>query len=123
MLLNFSNHPSNKWSDNQIEVACQLYGSVTDWAFPQIEPQSTTQEVQQLAQNYCAQILELAPTAVHVMGEMTFTFALVHLLQTAGIVCIASTTNRNTIDNPDGSKTLQFNFCQFRNYPPLNHAQ
>ena len=96
MLLNLSNHPSNKWIDKQTEVACQLYGSVTDLSFPQIAPNNTTQQVQQLAQD---------------------------LLQTAGIVCIASTTDRNTIDNPDGSKTLQFNFCQFRNYPQLTYAQ
>lgn len=119
MLLNLSNHPSNKWSDKQTDITCHLYGSVTDLSFPQIPPNNTTQQVQQLAQNYCTQILELAPTAVHVMGEMTFTFALVKLLQAAGITCIASTTDRNTIDNPDGSKTLQFNFCRFRDYPQL----
>jgi hypothetical protein len=55
------------------------------------------------------------PQAVHLMGEMTFTFRLVTMLQAAGIPCIASTTHR-TVEERDGKKIVQFEFVQFRPY-------
>jgi hypothetical protein len=57
----------------------------------------------------------MKPDAVHIMGEMTFTFALVNLLKEVGIKCIASTTKRN-VEEIDGKHVSTFQFVQFREY-------
>lgn len=55
------------------------------------------------------------PAAIHITGEMTFTFNLVHLLKEAGIPCIASTTER-IVTEENGKKIVQFQFIQSREY-------
>ena len=121
MLLNLSNHPTKIWSPPQLEAAQNAYESVVDLAFPQISPQATTQEVADLAKSYLKQIRTEYPnlTAVHLMGEMTFTATLVRLLQKKGILVISSTTERIVLEEKDGKKTAQFLFCQFRTYPNM----
>lgn len=117
MLLNLSNHPYNQWGKAQQQAAIVQYSSVQDLPFPTIDPSSSSQAIQQLALNYCHQIVALQPQAVHLMGEMTFTYALVQLLQAAGISCIASTSQRKVITEEHGKKTVLFEFEQFREYP------
>jgi hypothetical protein len=51
------------------------------------------------------------------MGEMTFTVALVRMLQKNHIPVVCSTTERVVIEEKDGKKTMQFSFCRFRAYP------
>ena len=115
MLLNLSNHPSDRWPDAQRRAATDLYGSIHDLPFPNVPPAATTDEVRALVEAYEARILSLDPTAVHLMGEMTFTFALVQRLQAIGIPCIASTTER-IAEERDGQKVVTFRFVQFRGY-------
>lgn len=115
MLLNLSNHPSSKWTTEQLAVAEKMYGNIKDIAFPQIPPAATKKEVRQLAKDYFLKIKENIPKAVHVMGEMTFTYALVKKLKKANITCVASTTNR-IVEEKDHKKIVQFQFVQFRAY-------
>ncbi|MBL7785187.1 MAG: hypothetical protein JNM36_04730 [Chitinophagales bacterium] len=135
MFINLSNHPSDKWSDEQREAAMALSQSlvmpnapkntkafIVDMAFPNIPPTATTQDVIDLAEKFYNNINKQGiakQSAVHIMGEMTFCFTLVGLLQQQGFLCVASTSERNTIENLDGSKTIVFNFVQFRPYPRL----
>ena len=120
MLLNLSNHPSVSWSKEQFDAAVLQYGSIEDLAFPHIAPDATTEDVTQLAQTYFEEI-DPSVSAVHLMGEMTFVYALVGLLQRAGIQVVCSTTQRTVLEEHDGKKTAQFRFVQFRAYPsPLN---
>lgn len=116
MLLNLSNHPSTSWPDKQISLANELYGEIQDMPFPQIDPLMDEAEIQALALDYLQKILALQPKAVHLMGELTFTFVLVQLLKNHGIIVIASTTHRSTVDLPDGTKNVKFEFIRFRNY-------
>lgn len=116
MLLNLSNHPSSTWPERQIQVAEKLYGPVQDMTFPQIDPYAGEQDILDLAAEYLDQVLKRQPKAVHVMGELTFTFGLVALLQSQGITCLASTTHRSTQDLPDGTKISKFEFVKFRKY-------
>jgi hypothetical protein len=115
MLLNISNHPSSRWTDQQKKTAEKQFDTIQDLAFPNIAPEATATEVQQLADEFMEEISQQSPTAVHLMGEMTFTFALVTKLKKAGIPCIASTTNR-IVEEKDGKKIVQFQFVQFREY-------
>jgi hypothetical protein len=83
--------------------------------------------VAQLAESYEAKVRALLTTecdekdAVHLMGELTFCFALLTRLQKGGIPCLTSTTQRKTVDNANGTKTVGFDFVQFREYSQLKH--
>lgn len=116
MLLNLSNHPSDKWPQRQIELAIETYGPIQDLPFPQIDPQASESDIQNLATEFLGQILDMKPKAVHLMGELTFTFELVQLLKKQGIQVVASTTHRSTVDLADGTKNVKFEFVRFRKY-------
>lgn len=126
MLLNLSNHPSIAWPDAQKETVRKGYGSVQDLAFPVINPEWEAKEVLELAQRYCAKCLDLLnqnqsdpENAVHIMGEHTFSFVLITLLQKEGVKCIASTTERISKDLGNEERQVQFHFVKFRVYPKL----
>lgn len=116
MLLNFTNHPYNKWKDNQKNSAIELYGSVKDLPFPLINPDADELDIKEEARKSLEEIIALQPDAVHIMGEMNFTFQMVFFLMKEGIPCIASTTNRIITDLPDGTQISEFNFVKFRPY-------
>jgi hypothetical protein len=115
MLLNLSNHPSSRWSPAQSQAAEETYGQVQDLPFPNIAPEASQSELKVLAEEYLEKIQAFSPTAVHIMGEMTFTYLLVDRLKAAGIPCVASTTHR-IVEEQDGKKIVQFQFIQFRPY-------
>lgn len=116
MFINLSNHPSGSWSEEQL-AAAHLYGEIMDIPFPNIEPSFTTSMVNDLADITVGTITALGKDiVVHVMGEMTFTYAVVSRLKAQGIKCIASTTERNIIMASNGQKISEFRFVQFREY-------
>lgn len=127
MLINLSNHPSDRWELPQKEAALKEFGQIVDIPFPEIQPEWDTQQVVELAGKYLLQCIQTFQDAkdntgaVHIMGEFTFTFALVSMLQQRGISCIASTTRRMVVDNPDGSRNVQFDFIRFREYPVFSN--
>jgi len=120
MLINISNHPHEGWQPAQRKAA-KAYGNIIDIPFPTIPPKATTAEVETMAVEYLNDILNLIryyhnpPTVVHLMGEMTFTSALVGKLRAQGIPCVASTSKRISTVNGDTKKTT-FKFIQFRPY-------
>lgn len=118
LLFNLSNHPVATWSQEQLEAA-KPYGDVVDMPFPVIEPESGSDTIDEIAETYALQIIEKASDSsvtVHIMGEMTFTYALVSRLKDQGIRCIASTTERNVVEESEGKKLSEFKFVQFREY-------
>ncbi|MBO4773879.1 MAG: CRISPR-associated protein [Bacteroidales bacterium] len=118
MFLNLSNHPSANWSAEQTEAATRLYGEVIDLPFPAVNPAGDEAYIADLADEYCQKVLALAEgknITVHLMGEMTLTFAILKRLQAYGIPCVASTTRRETMEE-NGVKTSVFKFVKFRNY-------
>lgn len=114
MLLNLSNHPFSSWSAEQIEAA-HSYGRIVDMPFPNIDPKASADLVLILAERFLVEIRKIDPNAIHVMGEMTFTFALVRLLQKVGYLCLAATSER-MVSEYDGKKIITFQFVQFRPY-------
>ena len=117
MFINLTNHPSERWSKEQLNAARQ-YGEVIDLPFPIIEPNFTREDVLHIVKVYVEMIegIKDDDTVVHVMGEMTFTYNLANTLKEEGITCLASTTERNTIMTSDGKKISEFKFVQFREY-------
>lgn len=117
-LLNFSNHPSKYWGQEQLEAARE-YGDIKDVPFPVVSPDANHDEIQYLANLYVDEILSYANEhhiTVHVMGELTLTFLVVSLLKERGIECIASTTERSTEFISDNKKISDFHFVRFRKY-------
>lgn len=121
MLINLSNHPSENWSRRQKLAAEKKYGKVVDLAFPKINPETSSAQIKNKAGKYLDRCLRLIDKssgetcAVHVMGESTFTFALVTELKQNNITCVASTTDRN-VSETSSSKTSYFAFVRFREY-------
>lgn len=116
MFINLTNHPSSGWSQEQLNAAKE-YGEIIDLSFPIIEPFYTKAEVDELADITIEGIADLdSNPVVHVMGEMTFTYAIVVRLKARGISCVASTTERLVKMMPDGKKISEFKFVQFREY-------
>lgn len=118
MFINFTNHPSSKWGAAQTEAA-NKFGMVHDLPFPVVPEVASHEDIQDLAASYLKSIEQMAqetPCVIHIMGEMTFTYAMVNLLKSHGYTCIASTSKRIVEELPDGSKNVKFEFCQFREY-------
>ena len=115
MLLNLSNHQYASWSKPQQEQAIVRFERVEDLPFPSVNPYMSSSELDVLVEEYAQKVRSLNPAAVHVMGEMTFTFRLVSMLKVKGILCLASTTER-VASVEDNVKTSHFKFVQFRSY-------
>lgn len=118
LFINLSNHPSGSWSESQLKVAAE-YGNIVDLPFPQVNEDGDEKYIEDLVDTYFAKVIELSgniPCTIHLMGELNFSFALVNKLKGMGYNCIASTTKRNVIELPDGSKNVAFEFCRFRKY-------
>ena len=123
MLINLSNHPQSKWDNKQVQSAVEQFGSIFDMPFPNINPNFSTNEVEELAKQYFTNIFEIFDecanepfgNAVHIQGEFTFVYSLVTLLKESGIVCLASTSHRN-VKHEGEKKVIVFDFVQFREY-------
>jgi len=119
MFINFSNHPSDRWSAEQRDAAVELGGNIVDVPFPNIDPASSLDDVKRTALAYLDKIVNDTSEenyVIHVAGEMTFVYCFVSLCQSAGVLCVAATTERVVEENPDGSKTSKFRFVKFRPY-------
>ena len=127
MFINLSNHPSERWSQEQ-HAAAAHYGKVIDIPFPQIAPEWSAEEVECAAEKCVEQVRAAAESAhvpmcdltVMVSGEFTCTFHLVLLLKELRCRTVAACTARKAdeVINSDGSmtKTSTFRFVQFREY-------
>lgn len=119
IFVNFSNHPSSDWPEEQ-KKAAQEYGEVVDVSFPQVDPCLSIAEIQDLAQNSIDAIMAYNPVAVMSMGEFTLNHIVVTELLSRGISVFSATTAREAVvvNNNDGSstKTAEYRFVAFREY-------
>ena len=119
IFINHTNHPSTRWSDEQLSAA-RAYGEIFDMAFPAVNPNATAEEVRELARRNAEKILELEPAAVLCQGEFNYTFAMVERLKNLGVTVVAATSERIVISEilPDGStrQISTFRFVQLREY-------
>lgn len=118
VFINYSNHPASDWSQKQLSAARE-FGEIVDIPFRSVAPEADSAELERVAVEELTKILEAASgknAVVHLMGEMTLTYILVRKLKASGIRCVASTTARSVVENPDGTKTSDFDFVRFRDY-------
>lgn len=122
MLINLTNHPFDSWEEKQKTEALRVYGTVADLPFPAVNPEWGEEEIAHLSNEYVQQCMTLlhgsmdTHKAVHIMGEFTFTHAVVSGLITGGISCVASTSERIVQEEEPGKKTIIFRFVRFRKY-------
>ena len=116
ILVNFSNQLNSEWSEKQKEAAMSAYDVFVDMPFPNRVPIMITLQLSKLVDEYIEKIIDLNPTAVHIMGDdLTFICCLVHRLKDFGVRCIASTT-RTVVVGTDRTKTVRYEFVKFRGY-------
>ena len=118
MFYNVSNHPSAGWGSEQKAAACALGGDITDVPFPAVDPTLTAQQVRALATDFTAGLLARLKSGdvVHVMGELCAVYTIVGQLLAHGVRCVASTSLRQAVELPDGTKLSHFRFEAFRDY-------
>ena len=125
MFINYSNHPSAGWMDEQKNEASTAYGSIADVPFPAVPVEYTSDEVRQLAEAEVKKLRnELQESsdirnAVMCQGEFTLSYAVIFGLQAAGIRVVSAVSERKTvekIENGTSGKTSFFCFAGFREY-------
>lgn len=117
--INCSNHCSENWSQKQKNSALQ-YGEIIDIPFPNVDPESTPQQIDLMAIQLVDRILKAEPNIVMLQGESTLTYKAVCYLKEKNIPVLSACSRRNTIESiqEDGSaiKTVSFSFIGFRSY-------
>ena len=119
IFINHTNHPSDKWSAEQISAA-KVYGDIKDIPFPAIEPRASSAQIKQLVKENLKEILELKPAVVLCQGEFNYTFEMVTLLKNSGIKVIAATSERRVsveiLADGRSQQVSTFCFVRFREY-------
>jgi hypothetical protein len=123
LFINYSNHPTSKWSEGQLNAAKEMADRVVDEPFPQINPEATEFDIVDLVKSEINRLFQTYSGydefVIHIAGEMTFVAYFVSQINkwwAANAICITSTTKRDVMENSDGSKTVKFGFVRFRQY-------
>ena len=124
MLINFSNHPLETWSQNQLDDARAKFGGIVDIPFPDVPPEADLDRILPAVEKYvgiCTEKLKeyesnSGSNAIHVMGEMTFIYHFVQSMSESGVLCVASTSKRIIVNEENNQKTTKFEFVRFRPY-------
>ena len=114
VFVNFSNHPSSFWTEEQL-AASRQYGDVLDLPFPAVPAEADEAEISALAEEYANKILAMNPSAVMCQGEFTLCFCVVRLLKEKNIPVLAACSERKTVEK-DGKKLSEFTFVRYRMY-------
>jgi len=119
VFINLSNHPSEKWSEEQLSAA-RKYGDIIDIPFPAIDAMCTEDDIDDYVKKYYVMVKQYDNPVVMIQGEFTFTYRMVNCLKENGIKTLASCTDRIVEDKvlADGriEKTSLFQFARFREY-------
>jgi hypothetical protein len=117
--INFTNHPSNRWSAEQL-AAAKEYGDVVDIPFPNILPTATEDHIAKLGDEYVKKILDLSPAAVMCQGEFTFSYYVISELLAKDINVLSACSERvvrEVQETPDVMRKIsEFKFVRFRKY-------
>lgn len=121
IFVNFSNHPSENWSNEQISAAKRIVsgGSIVDIAFPQVSGDADESEISRTADKYAKEIISLNPSAVMCQGEFGICMEVVTILKNNGIKVLYSCSERKTVETVIDNrteKTSVFKFVRFREY-------
>ena len=119
MFINFSNHPSSRWSQDQLQAA-EAFGEIIDMMFPEVDPHQSEEEIKETAKTVVEEIVRHDPDFVMCQGEFCLSFAVATLLKEKGIRVGGACSERLTEESvdPEGrtEKKSYFRFVRFREY-------
>lgn len=118
MFVNFTNHPKDNWTKEQIE-ASKCYGEIVDVPFPAVSPNSSSEQVEQEAKVYAEKIIQYTPQFVLCQGEFCMAYHVIRLLKEKGIHVGAACSERKVteiITESEVQKVVCFQFIQYREY-------
>jgi hypothetical protein len=123
MFINFTNHPSDKWSDKQKKEA-KKYGEIIDIPFPAVSTESDENEISNLAKEQAEEILRTIGddknnSAVLCQGEFTLSYAVIQYLMRQRIKVLSAVSERVVTERRENNivkKESQFEFKGFREY-------
>ena len=119
IFINFTNHPSSRWSAEQLAAAAAI-GRVVDEPFPPVPADCDECGVARLADEAAARIMAKKPAAVLCQGEFTLAFAVAARLKAKGVRVMAAASDRiiseMTDDAGETRKISVFRFERFRDY-------
>lgn len=114
MILNYSNHPSHLWNEDQIKAA-EAYGEIVDMPFPSVPADLDEEGINKMADRDYTSIIKSHPDCVLCQGEFTLAYALIKMLRESGIRVVAACSERITRVEGD-VKISEFKFVRFREY-------
>ncbi|MBK6339138.1 MAG: hypothetical protein KA275_02800 [Chitinophagaceae bacterium] len=119
MLINISNHSYALWKPKQLITALEKFDKVEDFFMPEVNPAFTADQVREMASKIIADIFiqyQHTDETINLLiaGEQSLVFYLISFGLQNQIPCFVATSKRNTVLNSDGTKTIQFEFEQFR---------
>lgn len=124
LFVNVSNHPSSTWSVEQKQAALKGGRMLVDIPFPSVPPTATRNDIRDMGYELIHTIDDTianyggseSTTTITIVGEFSLTiFVIVKIrILLPGLNIVVATSERNTVINEDGSKTIRFEFVQFR---------
>ena len=124
-MINFSNHPYERWSDRQKDAA-RVYGDTVDMPFYAVPAKATEEDISEMSYGAVKDIEERinystdAEVAVMVQGEFTLTYAVVSTLLKRHVRVISACSERRVTESVDNEgnpiKQVDFRFERFREY-------
>mgnify|MGYP000167460128 CR=1 FL=1 len=121
IFVNLSNHPSQRWCQEQKEAVDKIVpdAQIMDYPFPSVDSSLNEAQILKLADQLADEIVVLEPSAVMCQGEFGLTFALVSILKKNGIKVVYSCSERKTTEHQTErgtEKISTFMFVKFREY-------
>ena len=101
MLINISNHSYALWKPKQLITALEKFDKVEDFFMPEVNPAFTADQVREMASKIIADDSS---------GNATFSGT----VTANDFNSFRASLPANTVLNSDGTKTIQFEFEQFR---------
>lgn len=120
LIINISNHPYSSWDKEQVKACGDAV--IVDLPHPTISPLASAEDMDiatfSMGGWLCATLPGIPEENVTfvIAGAQGFVFRLVGLLKMEGYTCLEACSDRNTISNADGSKTVKFEFKGFRSF-------
>jgi len=115
-LVNLSNHPSEKWNDQQKAG----WGGIIDIPFPEIMIDSNFDRIADSMYDKVKnmKVIDLNPSncTIMIQGQHPATFSMVACFMNAGFTVLSAFTERIVTDHEDGSKTSVFRFGGYQRY-------
>lgn len=88
--------------------------------FPAVSPHISSEELDELVEEYFNKIQQYSDVVVMVQGEFIFTYRMIVLLKKHGICVVAAQSDRRTIEFVDENKNTrresEFEFIKFMEY-------